>query len=115
MSVQSSFDTIVLAGYDPDRPDPLVEQSGEPTKVLLPLAGKPMIEYVVQALASSERVGRIVIVGIDPIDGLDCDRELHYLPNLTSLFDNAYSAVTLCASWQDPDRQILLTSADTPC
>ena len=114
MSVQSSFDAIVLAGYDPDRPDPLVEQSGEPHKVLLRLAGKPMIEYVVKALASSERVGRIVIVGVDPIDGLDCDRELHYLPNLNSLFDNAYSGVTLCASWQDPERQILLTSGDIP-
>ncbi len=117
--MQHRFDAIVLAGYDPNRPHPLAAGRAEPHKVLVEVAGRPMITYVIQALAQSGLIDRIVIAGLDPLASLDeialsggC--ELHYLPNKPTLFDNAFQGFELLARLQDPQRHALLISADVP-
>jgi CTP:molybdopterin cytidylyltransferase MocA len=117
--VQHRFDAIVLAGYDPDRPHPLAHDQGEPHKALIQVAGRPMIAYVIQALAQSARIERIVVVGLDAHTGLDelaqaADCDLHYLPNRSSLFANAVQGFQFLGRVQDPQRHVLLLSADVP-
>lgn len=54
---------MVLAG---GRPDPALPQ-GIPNKAFLPLCGRPMVEFVLQALRAAASVNRIVLVGPDPL------------------------------------------------
>lgn len=117
--MQQRFDAIVLAGYDPDRPHPLAAAQREPHKALIEVAGRPMIAYVIQALAQSGQIDRIVVAGLDPLPDLDalahsggCD--LHYLPNQPTIYANAFQSFAYLARLQDPQRHALLTSADVP-
>lgn len=117
--MQHRFDAVVLAGYDPDRPHPLTAARGEPHKVLIEVAGQSMLARVVQGLVASGRIEHLVVVGLDPVAGLDeiaqrggCD--LSYLPNKPTLFDNAIQGLDLLARRQDPHRHALLMAADVP-
>ena len=53
--------TLVLAGSRPGA-DPLLEGTGLTSKALLPIAGKPMLAHVLEALDDSPEVGAITVV-----------------------------------------------------
>lgn len=58
--MSNSLPAVVLAaGRDPD---PVAHHFGLPHKALVPVAGRPMISWVVQALGEAERVGPVVVV-----------------------------------------------------
>ena len=48
--------TLVLAGSRPGS-DPLLEGTGLPSKALLPIAGKPMLAHVLEALNAAAPAG----------------------------------------------------------
>ena len=60
------MDAIVTAGGLNLPDDPLYELTGVEKKALIPLAGRPMIGWVVDALARSGSVEHIVVVGLKP-------------------------------------------------
>lgn len=103
-AVQGSFEAIVLAGRRATT-DPFAASRGMPRKCLLPVAGVPMLVRVVEALAASPSVGRI-IVSIDEPRALD---RLDQLQNLRS-------AQRLCvvASAATPSLSALAAAADLP-
>jgi GTP:adenosylcobinamide-phosphate guanylyltransferase len=59
-----TIDAVVLAGSRPGR-DALLGDSGVATKALLPIAGRPMLLYVVDALLAAPGVGNISILAQD--------------------------------------------------
>lgn len=60
MSSPPTYTCILLAG---DRPgDPLAEIAPKKRKALLPLRGRPMVLYVLEALNAAPTVGEIVVV-----------------------------------------------------
>ena len=63
----SALTALVLAGRRPGQADPLARMGGVPNKALLPVAGRPMILHVIDALRACPGVGRIV-VSADPAD-----------------------------------------------
>ncbi|MCX6045199.1 MAG: NTP transferase domain-containing protein [Chloroflexi bacterium] len=112
--MQERFDAVIVAGYDRHKLDPLTEQSGEPHKVLIKIAGKPMIWYVVNALVQSQAIDRIVIVGLGPEDGVEFGRPVHYLPDQGSMFDNVIYGFNWLAQSQAQERYALLLTGDIP-
>ncbi len=116
--MQQRFDAVILAGYDRTKrqmkPDPLVEQSGEPHKVLIKIAGQPMIWHVVKALTESQSVDRVVIVGLSPEDGVDFGREVYYLPDQGRMLDNIVYGFTWLAQTKAPEQYGLLLTGDVP-
>jgi len=61
MSMAESVTAVVLAGGD-DR-DELAVAAGVPAKALMPVAGRPLAAYVLEALAASGSVREVVLVG----------------------------------------------------
>ncbi|MCL6608761.1 MAG: NTP transferase domain-containing protein [Geminicoccaceae bacterium] len=61
---------LVLAGARPGEVDPVARAAGVPFKCLAPIAGRPMVERVVEALVELPTVARIVVVA-DPAARLD--------------------------------------------
>ncbi len=112
--MQERFDAVIVAGYDRNKSDALTEQSGEPHKVLLKIAGKPMIWYVVNALAQSQSVDRIAIVGLGPEDGVAFGHPVHYLADQGGMFDNVVYGFTWLAQSQAQERYALLLTGDIP-
>jgi CTP:molybdopterin cytidylyltransferase MocA len=116
--MQQNYDAIVLAGAEPGHPQSLVA-GADPNKALIPVNGRPMVAYVVDALAASGVVRRIVLVGLDPdalagVPMVTGTCELHYLPNQGSLFANLARGSELAAAWRGGDAYVLVTVADVP-
>jgi CTP:molybdopterin cytidylyltransferase MocA len=60
----ATFTALVLAGSRPGG-DPLAKAFGVSHKTLLPIAGKPMLAWVLDALDRSEHVSRVAVCGLD--------------------------------------------------
>jgi len=69
VSPHRPVDCIVLAGSRPGH-DPLAAAAGVPTKALVPIAGRPMLDRVARALLAHPRVGRVLIVSQQGAEGL---------------------------------------------
>jgi GTP:adenosylcobinamide-phosphate guanylyltransferase len=105
---------IITAGGIPKPEEPLYSYTQGENKALLEVAGKPMVQWVIEALGGSECVENIIIVGLDQRDGLTSDKPLHFLPSHGRILDNI-KAGTLKAVELDPDADLLLVaSADIP-
>ncbi len=112
--MQERFDAVIVAGYDRNKPDALTEQSGEPHKVLIKIDGKPMIWHVVNALAQSQSIERIVIVGLVPEDGVAFGHAVQYLTDQGSMFDNIIYGFNWLAQSQSQERSAMLLTGDIP-
>ena len=113
-AVQETFDAIVLAGYDPDQPDPLTAEFDQPHKALIPLLERPLVWHVVKALGDSPRIGRILVVGMSAADGVDFPYPVDYMPDQGGMLRNAAEAYRVLSVQHDPGRHALLVMSDAP-
>ena len=111
---QQRYSALILAGYDREKPDEFTTQHQQPHKALIPLGGRPMVSYVVDALRQCERVDQIVIVGMSEDDGLNLDVAVEYLPDQGGMLDNAMHAFAHVKQTQESGRHALLVTADAP-
>ncbi len=109
---QKRFDAFVTAGYDPDRPDKVSTAAGVAHKSLVPVAGMPMAWHVVQALGECERVGEIVVVGIEPGE-IEFGVAVHHVPNQPSLWASQNAGLRKLQELNAEDRYVLALSADS--
>ena len=96
--------------------DPLLGKMkpGEP-KALLPIAGKPMVQWVLDAVGSTEHINNVVIIGLSPDHGLQCgDKPVHYVHNAGSIFDNAIVGCKAVLKLNPGSTRTLWVSADLP-
>lgn len=105
---------IIMAGGRAGLEDPLYTMTGVANKAFLPIAGKLMIQYVVDALAGSPEVEGFVIVGLTPEENPDLGVPVVYTPARDSLFDNVVAGFEKL--WQvNPDARLaILSTADIP-
>jgi len=112
--MQPTYDILIMAGYNPDKIDPIKEMTGAHHKVLADVGGKPMVWHVVRAFVESGLAGEIVIVGLGEEYALDFGVPVHYVENQASLWKNLKAGFDAMIQWGDPDRQIIAMSADSP-
>jgi len=112
--MQATYDILITAGFNPDKPDPIKEITGVHHKVLAEVGGKPMVWHVVRAFEESGLAGEIVIVGLGEEYALDFGRPVHYVENHASLWRNFGAGLDALNSLGDPDRTVISTSADSP-
>ena len=108
------MDAILTAGGTPEPGDPLYPQTGDRPKALLDVSGKPMIQWVLDALAGSARVGRVIVAGLPEDTPLVFPRPLTILPDQGSMLDNIQAAAPFLAPFHQPEDFILTISSDIP-
>jgi GTP:adenosylcobinamide-phosphate guanylyltransferase len=113
------MDAILLAGGGANPDDPLYALSGGKPKALLPIAGKPMAQWVLDALAGASLVGGVLIIGLDAGCGLDYPGQVRFAPDAGSLLGNVRLGLEMSAAAETgSDRagsgKVLLVSADIP-
>ncbi|MBC7225953.1 MAG: NTP transferase domain-containing protein [Thermoflexales bacterium] len=114
MKVVPQIAAVVLAGSSPKENDPLAEHTLGRPKGLLPIAGRPMIAYVVEALAGSRYIQKIIVVGLPPEDRPPLSVPVTHLPAHGDLFSNAEAGINH-AMTVNPDLDgIVVSSADIP-
>lgn len=100
-------DAVVLAGAPND--GPLQEVSDLPYEALIPMAGRPMVCYVVDALEEAPQIGRIVVVGPQEVRSV-LRSSTEMVVSAGSLVDNIQAGLAYLA----PTRPVLVVTSDIP-
>ena len=108
------MDAIVIAGGIPLPEDPLYAHTQGRSKALLDVAGKPMIEWVLDALSGSTKVERVVIVGMTAKAPVKCSKPTYYLQSEGRILDNIVSGAKKIAELDPQAEYALLVSSDIP-
>jgi GTP:adenosylcobinamide-phosphate guanylyltransferase len=118
MTAQQSFFTALVLAGNRSLQDPLAQAWGSPGKVLIPVAGVPMLVRVVRSISAASQVAKIVVSSDDP-------SSLHALPELAVAVESGvlsfhYSRNSPAESVVDyatrfsMGEPLLVTSADHP-
>jgi molybdopterin-guanine dinucleotide biosynthesis protein A len=109
------MDAIVSAGHTPGKMDALLEYAGAHNKALISIAGKPMIQWVTDALAGSRHVERLVIVGLDESCGIDFGpKPVVFVPDQGRLMKNLWAAGQRVLRDTTNRHRILVCACDIP-
>lgn len=108
------IDCVVLAGGVPQEEDLLYKYTQGKPKSLLKLAGKPMLQWVLDALDQAESVSRIVVVGLPPDCGVSAAKLTDFVPGKGSMVGNAIAGVARILELNPEVKQVLMCSADIP-
>ena len=108
------MDAVITAGGIPDPEDPLYEYTQGESKALLEIAGKPMVQWVLDAVCESEKIDQIVMVGLEPDCGVACDKPITYIPNQGGMLDNVRTSIDKVVELNPDSELVMLVSSDIP-
>lgn len=108
------MNAIITAGGIPKPEDALYEYTKGASKALLDIAGKPMAQWVLDALQNSSRVNNIVVIGLSPEDGLTAGGKVTYLPNQGRMLANIVAGFNKVKELDPSSEHILIVSSDIP-
>jgi GTP:adenosylcobinamide-phosphate guanylyltransferase len=108
------MDAIVTAGGIPQPEDPLYTYTQGISKALLDMAGKPMIQWVLDALSGSEKIEHILIVGLEPDSGVTCAKPTIHILNQGSMLDNVRTGIDKMIEIHPDAEMMLMVSSDIP-
>jgi len=114
MNEQLSVAAVVTAGWSPKEDDPLAEYTQGKPKALIPIAGKPMITHVVDALAGSRYIQHIIVVALDPSAEVQFPVPIEYVPDAGDILANAEAGLQYALAHYPELDAILLSSSDVP-
>jgi GTP:adenosylcobinamide-phosphate guanylyltransferase len=108
------MDAIVTAGGIPQPGEPLYAYTRGASKALLDVAGKPMIQWVLDALDEATSVDRVVIIGLPPQAPLTCRKLAGLIPNQGGMLDNVRAGVARVLELNPQAHHVLTVSSDIP-
>lgn len=108
------MDAIVTAGGIPLPEDSLYTYTEGRSKAMLDIAGKPMIQWVLDALSASEKVDNVIIVGMSEKVGVTCSKPTHYLSNQGRMLANIVTGVEKSLELNPQAEYVLVVSSDIP-
>jgi GTP:adenosylcobinamide-phosphate guanylyltransferase len=108
------MDAVVTAGGIPQPDEPLYAYSRGESKALIDVAGKPMIQWVLDALSGAKTVERVVVIGLTDKSNLSCRKPLTYLSNQGKMLDNLKAGNAKVMELNPKAQYVLFVSSDIP-
>jgi GTP:adenosylcobinamide-phosphate guanylyltransferase len=108
------MDAIVIAGGIPQPQDPLYTYSNGDSKAMIDVAGKPMVQWVLDALGGAKHVDNVIIVGLSPKTELTCHKPVHYVSNQGRMLANIVAGVNKSLELNKKTQYVLVVSSDIP-
>jgi GTP:adenosylcobinamide-phosphate guanylyltransferase len=109
------MDAILLAGGVPAPESTLYPYTLGQPKAALEIGGKPMIQWVLDALEKSPSIGRIVLVGAQELQGNLCSSKiLAFLPAGDDILDNFQRGADALLADRPALRMVAVVSSDIP-
>lgn len=108
------MDAIVMAGGIPNPEDPLYTFLKGDAKALVDVAGKPMVQWVLDALGGAKRVDNVIVVGLSPKTELTCKKPLYFVSNQGRMLQNIVAGVNKALELDSKTEYVLLVSSDIP-
>jgi GTP:adenosylcobinamide-phosphate guanylyltransferase len=108
------MDAIITAGGIPQPGDPLYVYSNGDSKALIDVAGKPMVQWILDALGDAKSVDNVIVIGLSPKSGLTCKKPIHYISNQGRMLANIVTGVSKAVELNKKNEYVLLVSSDIP-
>jgi GTP:adenosylcobinamide-phosphate guanylyltransferase len=108
------MDAIVTAGGIPQPGDPLYVYSNGDSKALIDVAGKPMVQWILDALGDAKSVDNVIVIGLSAKSGLTCKKPIHYISNQGRMLANIVTGVSKAVELNKKNEYVLLVSSDIP-
>lgn len=108
------MDAIVTAGGIPQPDDPLYTYSHGDAKALVDVAGKPMVQWVLDALGEAKGVDNVIVIGLSPKSGVTCKKPLYFISNQGRMLANVVAGVNKALELNKDTQYVLLASSDIP-
>lgn len=108
------MDAIVTAGGIPQPDDPLYTYSHGDSKALIDVAGKPMVQWVLDALGNAKNVDNVIVIGLSPKSGVTCKKPMHFVSNQGRMLANIVAGVNKSLELNKKNQYVLIVSSDIP-
>lgn len=108
------MDVIVLAGGKSTPEDPLNSLAFGGLKSMIHIAGKPMVQWVLDALSGARLVDSVVVIGIDETKELKCSKDIAFLEDAGSLISNIQQGCAHFDQLHPQKTHVITISADIP-
>jgi len=108
------MDAIVTAGGIPAPGEMLYPYTQGKPKALLEICGKPMIQWVLDALCGAETIDKVVVIGLPEDSGVVCSKVVAYLPNQGGMLDNIRAGVIKILEIDPGAKHTVVVSSDIP-
>ena len=108
------MDAIVTAGGVPLPEEPLYAATLGHPKALVDVAGKPMIQWVLDALTDAKSIDNVIIVGLTAKSGLKCGKTMYFVSNQGKMVENLQAGARMVREINHQAEYALLVSSDIP-
>ncbi|PWH14587.1 MAG: hypothetical protein DDG60_07490 [Anaerolineae bacterium] len=108
------MNAIVIAGGIPLPEDPLYTYTEGRSKAMLDIAGKPMIQWVLDALSEAHKVDKVILIGLSEKIGLRCAKPIFYVSNQGRMLENIVAGVEKSLELNPQNEYVLIVSSDIP-
>lgn len=108
------MNAIVIAGGIPLPEDPLYIYTEGRSKAMLDVAGKPMVQWVLDALSEAQKVEKVIVIGLSEKVGVHCAKPLFFVPNQGRMLANIVAGVEKSLELDPHKEYVLIVSSDIP-
>jgi GTP:adenosylcobinamide-phosphate guanylyltransferase len=108
------MDAIVTAGGIPLPEEPLYDATQGHPKAMVDVAGKPMVQWVLDALSSSSAIDNVIIVGLTDKSGLKCEKKMYFVSNQGKMVENLQAGAQKVLEINEKAEYVLIASSDIP-
>lgn len=108
------MDAVLTAGGIPGPEDPLYPYTQGIPKAMLDVAGKPLIQWVLDGLGDAQHVEHVVVVGLDEAHDLTCRKPLLFVPNQVDMLQNIRAGTEKAHEINPQAELVLSVSSDIP-
>lgn len=110
----ATIDAVILAGGVPEPGHPLYAETVGGHKALLDIGGRPMLQWVLDAVAASDKVRRIIVMGLPEGYSDIHARDLTRIPDQGGIIENLSEGVRQILSVDPGATRFLAVSSDIP-
>lgn len=108
------MDAVVTAGGIPQPDELLYPYTRGKPKAMLDICGKPMVQWVLDALSEARRVENVVIIGLPEDSKVTCDKPMTFLPTRPSMIENILAGISGVLQVNPSATRVLMVSSDIP-
>ena len=108
------MDAIVTAGGIPLPEEPLYDATQGHPKAMVDVAGKPMVQWVLDAISESSNIENVIIVGLTDKSGLKCSKKMYFVSNQGKMVENLQAGAKKVLEVNEKAEYVLISSSDIP-
>ena len=111
---EKHMDAILTAGGIPLPEEPLYDATRGNPKAMVDIAGKPMIQWVLDALSEAQSIDNVIIVGLTEKSGVKCGKKMYFVSNQGKMVENLQAGARKVLEVNKQAEYVLIIASDVP-